>query len=259
MPDFTNDDLDRAQQKARPKGKIPYPPDREATLGSVREWLSNAAGLPPEVRIEVVLRPGREPEDPLTIVLSNGMKLRCPHQSRLQQPRTLQAFLVSESDGIAQPSYLSPSEAGDFYGQLCRLGTVGSRSDPVADLDERLNDYIRLCLKSHGSISDRAARYTTIEEIRARQGFTRSIAMGMRNGVPEVNPVLLVDDHDGRRYIRASEWVVYLRFVVGWTVNESQLVGRMAELGSERSYPEMWNADRSHKTHLVFYSVPEKS
>ncbi len=79
----------------------------------------------------------------------------------------------------------------------------------------------------------------------------------MKNGKAEVEPVVLVDQADERRYVRASEWVTYLRFVLGWTVEGSGLVARMAELGSERVDPQAWNSDRSHKTHLVFYSLPE--
>lgn len=241
-----------------PKGrKLPYPPNREATLSEVREWLSNGAGLPPEVRIETVLRPGREPENPLTIVLSNGLKLRCPHQARLQQPRTLQAFLASESDGIAQPAYLSPAEVGEFYTQLCRLGNAAARVDPVADMTERLIAFVGLCDVVPGSVRDVTKRYVTIEALRMRPAFDRGVALGTTNGTPQYRPALLQDDAFGQRYVRASEWVVYLRFVVGWTVNESQLVARMTELGSERIEPQAWNADRSHKTHLVFYALPE--
>jgi hypothetical protein len=254
MPDYTEDDLNQAQGKP-PKGrKIPYPPGRDATFPEIREWASNAAGLSVNVRIEAVPRQGREPEDPLTIVLSNGMRLRCPHQSRLQQPRTLQAFLTSESDGIAQPPYLSPAEVGDFYTQLCRLSTVAARSDPVADLHERLLMFVDRTEEMFGEMKN----YEVLMELRARPLFDRNAAQGMKSErQPEFRPVLLNDN--GKRYVRASEWVTYLRFVHGWTVNESQLVGRMAELGSERSDPQMWNEDRSHKVHLVFYSVPEES
>ena len=254
---ITDDDADRLGKKP-PKGrKTPYPPEREATLSEVREWLSNAAGLPPEVRIETVVRAGHEPEDAVTVVLSNSMKLRCSHQSRLQQARTLQSFLQSETDGIALPHYLTPAEVGDFFGQLCRLGTASSRSDPVADLHERLMMFVGLCEEIIGSIVDHAARYMTIEAIRSRPSFDRAAAQDMKNGSPEVQPIVLVDQEDGRRYVRALEWVAYLREVLKWPVNESKLVARMAELGSERVDPQAWNPDRSHKTHLVFYSLPE--
>ena len=258
----TADDFDDAARrknkgKIRPKGKIPYPPDREESLSVVRDWLSGACGLPPSVRIDTVIRPGREPGDPLTIVLSNDMKLRTSHQSRLQQARTLQAFLASESDGIAQPHYLSPAEVGDVYTALCRLGTASARSDPVADLHERLAMFVAIADELIGSLNP-AQRYVTIEALRQRPGFDRSTALAMKAGKVEAHPVLLRDQlDDGRRYVRASEWVTYLRFVHGQTVDESGLVARMSELGSERVDPQAWNSDRTRKVHLVFYSVPE--
>lgn len=242
--------------KPRPKGKIPYPPDRDATVPQLRDWLSNAMGLPPEVRVDAVTRAGRDPDDALTIVLSNGIAMRCAVQKRLQQPRTLQAFLASESDGIAQPAYLSPAEAGDAYVVLCRLGTACERHDPIADLLERLSTFVQLAEELHGTLLPEG-RYKTIEAIRARPAFERGVAIDMRNGQPQVVPVVLVDAGAKRHYIRASEWMVYLRFCVGMTFDEGRLPSIMGELGSDRLHPQAWNADRSHKTHLVFYTVPE--
>jgi hypothetical protein len=251
-------DADRIEKrgKPRPKGKIPFLPDRSATFSELREWLSAAIGLPNEIRVDTVVRAGRDIEDPLTIALSNDMKMRCSHQKRLQQARTLQAFLASESDGIADAPYLSPAETGDVYKALCRLGTTAAKADPIDDLHERLMTFVGICREIRGSLA-RAARYLTIERIRAqRPRFDRSTALG-RNGEPEARPIVLVDLDGAARYIRASEWLTYLRFVLGQTVDPSRLVAQMAELGSERMPIQAWNLDRSHKTHLVFYSLPE--
>ncbi len=146
MSPISDHDADRigGRGKPRPKGKIPYPPDRNATLPELRGWISDAGGLPAEVRIEAVFRAGRESGDPITLTLSNGMSLRCPHQRLLQQPGTLQAFLASESDGIAQPAYLSRPEAGDFYTVLCRLGTASAKADPIGDLHEQLAMFVAI-------------------------------------------------------------------------------------------------------------------
>lgn len=248
------DDIERRKNgaKPRPKGKIPHPPSREEPLSEVRQWLSDAAGLPPEVRIEVVIRSGTEPEDPLTVVLSNKIQMRCPHQSRLQQARTLQAFLASASDGIAMPPYLGPAEVGDFYTALCRMSAAVAHPNSVADLRERLAQYVGLCEPLHGSIH-RSQRYTTLEAMKARPSFDRSSIEGR---APD-RPVVLLDGVEKRRYIRASEWVAWLRFAQGRTVDESGLPALMTELNSERVDPQAWNSDRSHKVHLVLYSLPE--
>jgi len=47
VTDSTEDDLNRA--KGKPGAK---PPGREESLSSVRDWLSNEAGFPKDVRIE---------------------------------------------------------------------------------------------------------------------------------------------------------------------------------------------------------------
>jgi hypothetical protein len=255
MGRVTKDEFDRAQGGSyapRPKGKIPWAPERDATISEMREWLSNAIGLPGGVRVETVFRAGRDAEDPLTIVLSNGTKMRSSRQKTLQQARTLQAFLASESDGVAQPCYLSPAEVGDVYTVLCRLGTAAAKVDAVADLRERLAGFLSRSEELFGSLGYEA-RYATIEAARMRPLFDRLAAL---NG-SDSRPVVVVDQESNARYIRASEWVAYLRFTVGHTVNESRLVAQMSEIGSERVEPQAWNADRSHKTHLVFYSVPE--
>lgn len=254
MSPFTEDDGANAERKAgkpRPKGKIPYPPHRDEPLTTVREWLSDAAGLPLEVRIETVIRAGTEPEDPITITLSNGIAMRCPHQSRLQQGRTLQAFFVSASDGIAMPHYLSPVEVGDFYTGLCRMNAAAAHADPIADLRERLAMFTELCDPLHGSLGSR--RYATLEAMKMRPVYDRAAA---ENRTP-TTPVMLVDTDANRRYIRASEWVAYLRFVHGQVVDESRLVARMGELRSERVHPQAWNSDRTRKLNLVLYTVPQ--
>jgi hypothetical protein len=263
MTPVYDSDADAAEARAtgrlkpRPKGKIPYAPDREAPLPRLRDWLSLAAGLPREVGIESVVRSGREDDDSLMIVLSNGLKMRCAHQRILQQPRTLQAFLASHSDGIAQPLYLAPAEAGDFYATLCRYGSAVDAVDASADLHERLTMFVGLTSEVIGSLADPGHRYITIQAIRKRSMFDRGVALAMTNGHPESPPVLLRDSVDDARYIRASEWYVYLRCVVQWTVNESNLASRMAELGSIKINPQAWNVDRSHKTHLVFFRLPD--
>lgn len=251
MPRVTEADLDVAQAKPRKNGKLPPAPGRDEPLSLLRQWLSDASGLPAEVRIETVIRSGQEPEDPITLVLSNRTLMRCPHQSRMQSAKTLQAFLASASDGIALPHYLSPAEVGDYYSALCRMSAATSKADPVGDLRERLATYVALCQPLYGAL-DIEGRFATIEACRSRPVFDRAAAEKRSDALP-----VRVVDGDRQNWIRASEWVCWLRFAQGRTVDESGLVARMAELGSERSDPQAWNSDRSRKVHLVFYSIPE--
>lgn len=257
-----------------PKGrKIPYPPAREASLPEIRSWLSNAAGLPPEVRIDAVTRAGPDADDPATILLSNGMNLRCSTQAQLQQARTLQAFLASTTEGIALPQYLGPAEVGDFYLQLCRLANVLSKHDAVAELQEWFGQFVRLGEELHGSLEP-SGRYTTIEALRARPLFDKAAAQGVRYGAqPEgVLPVLLIDtlvdengkaigpDGTGRRYVRSLEWINYMRFTLGEKFNTSGLPARMSEFGAKHWEPQAWPAPdgeaRRGKRRMAFYILP---
>ena len=260
MTEYDDDDFDRAagrKGKPRPKGKIPYRPDRSEALPMWRDWISNAFGLPPEVRVETAIRSGMDDADPLTVVLSNGVKMRCPHQKRLQAPASLQAFLASSSNGIAQPLRLSEAEAGDVFVALCVIGTTPEASDPAADLQENLGAYVGIAVALEGSL-DLEQRYVTLAQLKARPAFDRKAADDIRAGQPNgARPAVLLDTIFRRRYVRASEWIAYLRHYVGQTVDPSALVARMAEIGCLRDHPQAWNSDRSHKHNVVLYSLPE--
>lgn len=254
-PDYSEEDIDRADgAKPRPKGKIPYLPDRSASLPELRQWLSVSIGLPPQVKVQSVHRPGRDDNDPLSITLSNDLVLRCAKQKRLQMARSLQSFLASESDGIASAPYLSPPEVGDVYIALCRLGTAGERIDPVADLQEQIGGFLAIGGPYRGTLA-LGQRYDTLLALKAMPRFDRTAAMAMREGLPTARPVIITDAEDDR-HLRASEWVTYLRFVIGRVVDERRLVAEMREAGSERVDVQAWNGNRTHKLRAIFYSVP---
>jgi len=182
--------------------------------------------------------------------------MRCAHQKRLHAPTSLQAFVASSSNGIAQPERLTPAQAGDVFVALCVIGTTPAAiADPAADLREHLEAFVKLGESVHGSL-DYEHRYTTILALKNRPSFDRAVADGMRMGAPTDRPVVLADPTFAKRYVRASEWITYLRHVVGQTVDPSALAARMLEIGCERSQPQAWNADRSNKVNLVFYSIP---
>lgn len=256
------DDMVRAKRerepaKPRPKGKIPYRPARSEPLPVWKDWLSNALGLPPEVRVEAVLRHGQDDADPLIVVLSNGMKMRCPHQKRLQVPASLQAFVASASNGVAQMDRLNQAEAGDVFVAMCVLGTSPAQADPAADLQEHLAAFVVLGSHFEGSL-DLEHRYDTIDRLKSRPMFDRKAADDVRAGKPNGGtPVVLLDKILARRYVRAMEWITYLRHYVGQTVDPSALVARMAEISSERVHPQAWNSDRSRKVNVVLYTLPE--
>ena len=242
--------------KARKGGKLPNMPDRDAPFSELRHWVSDAIGLPPTVRVESVIRYGRLDDDSLAISLSNNVVIRCDRQKRLQAPGTFQAFFASESDGLCQPKYYRRDEVGDVFIALCRLGTADTAASEMEAWSERVDMFVGMCDKFIGSLRP-PDRYTTISKLRARPTYDPKYS-----GIDPHPPVLVVDEgwgEGGKRFIRHTELVGYLRVVHGQTVDERVMPGRMRELGGERHNLQAWAPDRSQKIHLVFYELPPEA
>ena len=62
MSPIEDHELDRPDAP-RKRGLIPPLPDRDAPFSVLRGWVSDAIGLPPTVRVETVVRHGRDDED----------------------------------------------------------------------------------------------------------------------------------------------------------------------------------------------------
>jgi hypothetical protein len=236
--------------KARKGGKLPPLPDRDAPFSAVRHWVSDAIGLPPTVRVETVVRYGRLDDDSLAISLSNDVVIRCDRQKRLQAPGTFQAFFASESDGLCQPKYYRRDEVGDVFIALCRLGTADTAASELEAFSERLDMFVGMCDKFPASLRP-PERYSTISKLRARPTYDPKY-----NGIDPHPPVLVVDEGWGKRFIRHTELVGYLRVIHGQTVDERVMPGRMREVGGDRHNLQAWAPDRSQKIHLVFYELP---
>ena len=214
----------------------------------LRQWVSNAIGLPPTVRVEAVTRFGRDDEDSLSISLSNNVVIRCNRQKRLQSPGPFQAFFASESDGLCQPKYLSRAECGDVYVALCRLGTADAAASELDMLRERLDMFADMCDIIPASLLP-PDRYVTIAALKQRPTYDAKQPGRAR-------PVVIVDTPWGKRFVRQVEWVSYLRVIHGQVVNEAVLEGRMKELGGPRHALQAWDSGRHNKVALVFYELP---
>lgn len=236
--------------KARKRGLIPPLPDRDAPFSVLRGWVSDAIGLPPTVRVETVVRHGRDDEDSLTISLSNDMVLRCNRQKRLMSPGPYSAFFASESDGLCQPKYLGRGEVADVFVALCRLGTAEAKATEVDILRERLDMFVEMCDPFPASLSG-PDRYITISHLRSRPTYDPHM--------PQHKPVLVTDHKVGKRYIRTVEFVGYLRVIHGQTVNEATLPSRMHEAGCPRQALQAWDLGRHKKVAMVFFELASDS
>lgn len=236
----------------RPRGTIPYLPDRDASFSVLRNWVSNAIGLPPAVRLDTVTRAGRNDDDALTLYLSNGVKIRCPQQKRLQSPGPFSAFFASETDGLCRPPYLNRPEVADVFTALCALGSADETRNELDDLRERVETFIEMCEPLPGTLTP-ANRYTTLRALKTRGQYDKNAAKAVRGR----KPVLVIDREWPAKFIRHIELLTYLREIHNQTLSDTFLQGRMRELECTYHKLQAHNLDRTHHAALAFYELSD--
>lgn len=258
MTDFKPEDY-TADDTPRKGGTIPHLPGREATFSELRGWLSNAIGLPPAVKVDTVMRFGRDEDDALVLTLSNDSVIRCNRQKRLQTPAGFRAWAASESDGLCRPGHLKPAEVGDIYVAMCALATASVEQDEMSELRERLQSFVAMCEVVHGSLTPEY-RYNTLRRLQARDEYDRAAATEGKKGRTTVLPVL-VADHEWHAYlVRHSEFITQLRVVHMQVVPDTWLKGRMAELGCQYHSLQAHGPLRRGHASMTFYQLaPEMS
>lgn len=259
---FTHDDI-TPDPEPRPgrNSHLPHLPDREASFSAVRQWLSNAIGLPPTVRVDSVTRFGRGDDDALALTLSNDLVIRCDRQKRLQSPGALQAFFASESDGLCRTKFLTRAECGDVYIAMCALATAAAEQDELSELRERLDGFVQMCDPVHASLQP-DYRYATLRRLQARPEYDRAAASDAKKGkAPQLQPVLVADHEWGKDtgttyLVRHSEFITQLRVVHMQTVADNFLKGRMSELGCVYHALQAHGPGRRGHAALAFYELP---
>jgi hypothetical protein len=250
------DPSDFQEVKPRKGGKLPPTPDRDTPFSELRQWVSNAVGLPGAVRVDTVVRFGKGEDDSMVLTLSNGLVIRCAQQKRLHTPKGFQTFFMGESDGLCLPKYLSAPEIGDVWGALCRLATATAEQDELSELGERLAGFVSMCEVVHMSLTP-DYRYATLRALQARDEYDRKAATEGKQGRHIVRPVL-VADHEWKAYlVRHSEFITQLRVVHMQTVSDNFLKGRMAELGCEYQALQAHGPGRRGHAHLAFYRLAD--
>lgn len=242
------------EEAARKGGTIPYLPGRDAPFSVLRQWVSNAIGLPPTVKVDTVTRFGRDEDDALVLTLSNDTVIRCNRQKRLHSPPSFRAWLASESDGLCRTTHLKPGEVLDIYVALCALATAAVEQDEMSELRERLQSFVAMCEVMHGSLTPEY-RYNTLRRLQKRDEYDRSAATEGKKGRTTVRPVL-VADHEWKTYlVRHSEFITQLRVVHMQVVPDTWLKGRMAELGCEYHALQAHGPGRRGHASMTFYQL----
>ena len=262
MSGFDADDLNSSEpdETRRKATHIKHLPGRGASFSDLRQWLSDAIGLPPAVRVDSVIRFGRGDDDALALTLSNEMVIRCDRQKRLHSPVSLQAFLASESDGLCRPQHLTRPECGDVYIAICALATAAAEQDELTELRERLEGFVQMCEPVHASLQP-DYRYATLRRLQARAEYDRAAASDTKKGRAVVTPVLVADhewsEDNGTTYlVRHSEFITQLRVVHMQTIADNFLKGRLAEVGCVYHALQAHGPGRRGHAALAFYELP---
>jgi hypothetical protein len=243
-PEYTDDDLDVAQGKPRPKGSLPYLPN-EREPEALRAWLTLAT-RPVEggFKLSGFDRLGRDAREPCVLHFANGResrKYRIKRQSDLM--RNPRMALVSATDAWLDVPHLTPTEAEDVWAALCRLGNVLSEFDEVEQTREWLDQLLpaTLALTGYSLVPD--ARHDGLMAIRAAGIFGKGDALAMiRPGEGDryrQRPTRFVDAQTGEQWLRASETATYVRHVIGVEpLQHSVLKARLHEVGVVGRYFE---------------------
>jgi hypothetical protein len=236
MPDFTDDDLDRAQKKARPKGKLPYLPD-DGSLDALAEWLVRAFKPPAHFTLEAFDRAGKLRTHPCSITFRNGRDrktFRFGAQSDLQGSR-LRASVLAISDGWLRMPHLTDSEKDDVWAALCIFGRVMSETDDRDETRKWIEHLLDVAtvLREFTLVPD--GRHDGLMALRGQGEFkaadARRLGAGDENGR---RPVRFVDKHTGEQWIRAGETFTFIKWVEGADrLDRADLRARLSEIGVE--------------------------
>jgi hypothetical protein len=256
------EEIERDAGKPRPKGTLPYMPDRDAPLSVLREWLTRAFAPPPGYSFDSFERHGRRLSDPawtsFRTPAGGEVRFRYPEQRALAKPANLRSSVVSITDGLCRMGPVTNPEASDIWSALCSIAHVVANQDEVEEFREHLDSFIRVVEPEGRYTLEPPGRYDTLIGLQERGQFERRHALAMATEADEykwsLRPVLLIDHQTGERWVRVIELSAYLRVVVGMQLGHGVLDGRMSELGAVRQRFEVRNG-KTHP-HCSLYRLP---
>jgi hypothetical protein len=242
VPDFTDEDLDRLQQKPRPKGKLPWLPDGD-NVEELRAWLTMAFRPPQGWSVAGFERNGRNKNDACALVLQNGREAKRLRFDRQRDIRTdPRGEVLGVSDGWLKAPHLTPGEIEDVWAALCTLGRVLSEHDEVDEMREAIESMLPATMPLPGYSLVPDGRHDALMALRQAGEFTRPDAEQLRRGTDEryqQRPIRFVDSQTGEQWLRAGEVATYLRWVLGVEpLSHASLRARLIEIGVVGRYFE---------------------
>jgi len=263
MADYTEDDLNQAQQKHRPKGAIPHLPKRDAPISEWRDWLTRAFAMPKGYRFDKLERHGRRLANPATITFltpaGGRVSFEFPEQRGLARGANLRATVVSVTDGLCRMPHLSNPECSDVWVALCSLATVLLEQDERDETRDWIEKFLAICKIEDKRTLEPAGRYDTLTTLKDHGNFERRDAQALlappSRAWDWTTPILVLDSVTGRRWIRVAELACYVRHVIGTSLGDGVLDGRLIHLGAQRLTYESRNGAKHPR--ISFYLLPE--
>ena len=246
-------------------------PPHGADLGTIRNYLTQAANLPLGYVVEEAERLGQYGSDPMTVTIrtpgdARNVVVRFRNQRDASKPSALRGAFFEATAGASRMKYPKPAEASDFYGMVCALARVAEDSTTADETAAWLAEYLTNADHVGGLTLTGNGVHDTLEALRARPQFTAPQARSWNAGMlaPGERWTLLVDSETGEQWVRVSELATYIRHVIGGVghLGQHTLDALMKEIGSTR---RQFVSDRrqrkggrrvgAHAT-LALYSVP---
>lgn len=272
-PQFTAEDFGQrpAQPKKpqkRPKGTLPYLPDRDADLTEWRNWLTNALAPPAGYSFAGFERHGRGLSDPAWVTLraptGNEVRFRFGEQRALAQPQNVRSSVVSITDGLCRMGPVTASEAQDIWVALCSMAHIAAEQDEVQEFRDHLDSFLAVTEPDDRfSFEPGAIVWDALVAVQTRPKFERRHAVLMVTESDEQRwtrrPLRLIDARTGVQRVRVIELATYLRHVIGIQLGHGILDGRMSEIGAVReSFERRGTASRTH-VHFSLYRLPKEA
>ena len=228
---------------------LPPTPQHDAPLAELRTLVAGGGGMPDVLSVAEVIRFGTSPADPMTIKLSNGMRVEFEAQSDVTTPRSWRNAWTIATSGICRPPHLKADELHDLLWALCVISTTTAEQRFEVELQSVVDDFTDLTESVRGTLEDAEARYHLLGALKERRPYDPS------DGAAVVQPTLVVDMRTGKRYVRAAELMAFANHrKLG--VSTGRFAARMRQIGLARHVVQ-GHGDSGHRG-VVLYELPEE-
>jgi hypothetical protein len=242
---------------------LPYLPDQGAPELDFRDWLTGATGCPAGMTFGDFTRHGSDLSDPCSFTLRGGggeVQTFRTVQRQLANPATIRATLVYATNGLLRPAHLSKIEYEDIWVGLIELSNIIDTRSEADEVWSWLTQYERSCDVVERLSLVARHRLDALLTLQRRPTWGKIQASGDKPAEPGARPVWIVDFTTREQYVRASEFLTFVRHTIGTPISSSTLSSRLREIGGDRvKYEVRSRVDRGLHPRLTFYLMPAEA